>query len=125
MKIPNTRAVISRFDRVPSKEPGRDWDAALPEDTGPVHVYFQSEYQFAFDRDVSLFNKTEPNFDDVPVRVECGRKGWAILPFEFNNTDPDACPECVELAKLRVEGSDEYQQRHREIEESNNKSWRF
>lgn len=98
MRIPRTRAALTRFEH---KRGQFGLEPTLPEDPGRVHAI--SRATLLMPSSDAVFASKDINFDDVPVGTFCGRKGWVILPFEFNNSDPDACLDCVRMAKLYAE----------------------
>lgn len=70
-----------------------------------------------FAKSWSIANVTDIDFDSGTRRAACGKIVRVILPIEFNDGDPSACPHCARSMKLRDENYSAWREDQRSMYE--------
>lgn len=114
MKIPHTRAALTRYDLARADEDHR-LDPVLPENPGRVHAIDLKPHRSYQDAQLDWFaNRREIAFDRYGWTAECGARVKVAMPFDFNTGDEDACPGCKHWLELKAADPGEYRKRRAE-----------
>lgn len=126
MKHPDSRAGLARYDLTRSPD-GID-TPTFPAEPGRAHAVTMDSMYTDLDR---RYGKIPRTLDTVPgtdfdweYTAECGRTVKVLLTIPFNDTDPDACPACVELMSAKSRSINEYRQLREDRHERQTKRMR-
>lgn len=106
-RIDDTRAAITHY-REQLHSDGH-YDTVIPDDFGKVHAIVRHG---VFGRDslewqrISAF--TDISYESGTYHAACDKIVRVVYPFQFNDTDADACELCVERVTTFVESPEKY-----------------
>ncbi|MFC9995783.1 hypothetical protein [Nocardia sp. NPDC127526] len=96
MKYPKTNAALAEWTR----EKGT-YERGLPEEPGEAHAFIPWKFTHQYTLGPRI-QTDRPTFLEggEAERAACGKFVKVLLPMEFDDSDPDACPKCVRQVEL-------------------------